>query len=182
MNKLILAAAGGIVLSPLTGIAGPAHFGDLDDIVHWDMVRMEVCLDQALDTVPGHPRKLALKIEHGEPVYEFEIQHEDGTIYDVECNARLGTVGEIEREVSAEDPVFTRHAKISAAAARETALAFHPGEVVATEREVASDGSVTYEFDIRTRLGYAVRVDVDAVTGAIEEANILVYEIGPAAR
>lgn len=178
MSKLILATAAGLAISPLAGAEGPGDIGDLDDVARWDMVRMEVCLDRAIDTVPGHPRKLELKLEDGEPVYEFDIQVADGTVYNVECNARLGSIVEIEREVSAEDPVFTRYAKVSAAAARETALAFHPGEVVAMEREVGGDGSVTYEFDIRTKLGYEVKVDVDAVTGEIEEANIEVYEIG----
>ena len=37
------------------------------------------------------------------------------------------------------------------------------------------DGTLTYEFDIQTNTGYE-QVDVDAVTGKIEEA-ILNYEI-----
>ena len=40
------------------------------------------------------------------------------------------------------------------------------------------DGSFTYEFDIQTIAGYEIKVDVDAVTGKIEEANFELYEIG----
>ena len=40
------------------------------------------------------------------------------------------------------------------------------------------DGSLTYEFDIKTKTGYEIKVDVDAVTGQIEEANFELYEIG----
>ena len=40
------------------------------------------------------------------------------------------------------------------------------------------DGSLTYEFDIQTKAGYEIKVDVNAVTGLIEEANIELYEIG----
>ena len=46
------------------------------------------------------------------------------------------------------------------------------------EREVGMDGSLTYEFDIKTNNGYEIKVDVDAKTGEIEEANFELYEIG----
>ena len=52
---------------------------------------------------------------------------------------------------------------------------------MSSEYEVGFDGSITYEFDIQTQLGYEIKVDVDAVTGEIEEANIEIYEIGPEA-
>ncbi len=47
---------------------------DLDDIKLYDIVRVEQCLDQAYDTVPGHARKLEFKIEGHDPVYEFDIE------------------------------------------------------------------------------------------------------------
>ena len=34
---------------------------DLDDIKLYDIVKVEQCLDQAYDTIPGHARKLELK-------------------------------------------------------------------------------------------------------------------------
>lgn len=152
--------------------------GDIDDTRDWDMVSIEVCLDAAIDTVPGHPRKVELKIEGDDPVYEFDIEGKDHT-YNVECNAEEGIIVEIEREVSAEDPTFKKLAKVSEADARAFALEIHPGEVVSMEYEIGQDGDATYEYDIQTALGYEIKVDVDAATGEIEEANIEVYEIGP---
>lgn len=151
---------------------------DLDDVSKWNLVSVETCLDAALDTVPGNPRKLELKIEGDDPVYEFDIEAKSGTVYNVECNAEEGLVTEIEREVSADDPVFKSLAKVSEADARKFALAIHPGEVVSHEYEIGQDGSATYEYDIQTEVGYEIKVDVDAATGEIEEANIEVYEIG----
>ncbi|MEM7543026.1 MAG: PepSY domain-containing protein [Pseudomonadota bacterium] len=151
---------------------------DLDDIGRWNTVPMEVCLDQALDTVPGHPRKLEFKLEGDDPTYEFDIETPLG-VFNVECNAEEGLITEIEREVGADDDVFKRLAKVSETDARKTALEFNPGEVVASERELSSDGKATYEFDIQTNAGYEIKVDVDATTGEIEEANIEIYEIGP---
>ena len=57
-------------------------------------------------------------------------------------------------------------------------MSIHPGRVVSEEREIGMDGSLTYEFDIQTKVGYEIKVDVDAVSGKIEEANIELYEIG----
>ncbi len=151
---------------------------DLDDIRDWDIVSVETCLDAALDTIPGHPRKMEMKLEGDDPVYEFDIEAADGTVYNVECNAEEGLVEEVEREVDANDAYFKKHAKVSKKDAEKTALAVHPGKVVSSEMEVGFDGSVTYEFDIQAKLGYEVKVDVDAVTGEIEEANMELYEIG----
>jgi uncharacterized membrane protein YkoI len=152
---------------------------DLDDIREWDIVKMETCLDAALDTIPGHARKVEMKIEDDDPVYEFDIESsKDNNTYNVECNAEEGFITEIEREVDANDPYFKSKAKVSKKDAEKTALAVHSGTVTSSELEVGFDGSVTYEFDIQTKLCYEVKVDVDAVTGEIEEANIELYEIG----
>lgn len=152
---------------------------DLDDIRDWDIVKVETCLDAALDTIPGDARKVELKMEGDDPTYEFDIEAEaDGNTYNVECNAEEGFITEIEREVDANDPVFKSIAKLTQAEAEDIALQFHPGEVVASEREIGFDGNATYEFDIQSVHGYEVKVDIDAVTGLIEEANIELYEIG----
>ena len=151
---------------------------DLDDITDWDLVSIETCLDAALDTIPGNARKVEMKMEGDDPVYEFDIEASGGDIYNVECNAEEGFITEIEREVSDSDPYFKKHAKVSKRDAEKTALAVHPGKVMSSENEVGFDGSVTYEFDIQTKLGYEVKVDVNAATGEIEEANIELYEIG----
>ena len=152
---------------------------DLDDIKLYDIVKVEQCLDQAYDTVPGHARKLEFKIEGDDPIYEFDIKStNDGLTYNVECNAEEGYIIEVEREVDANDPIFKSGAKITLQQAKEIALKIHPGRVVSNEREVGMDGSLTYEFDIKTKTGYEIKVDVDAVTGQIEEANFELYEIG----
>ncbi len=169
-----------LALGTAPAVAGPqGDTGDLDDIRQWEMVRMETCLDAALDRVPGHPRKLEFKLEEGEPVYEFDVEAADGNTYNVECSAVTGLVGEVEREVAADDPLFRSLARISLEEARKRALAVHPGKVIASEREIGDTGRATYEFDIQTTLGPEVKVDVDAASGEIEEANVELYEIGP---
>lgn len=152
---------------------------DLDDIQGWDLVPVEACLDSALDTIPGNPRKLEMKMEGDDPVYEFDIQAKaDGQTYNVECNAEEGFVIEVEREADANDPVFKKYAKISEADARKTALDFIPGEVAAMEYEVGMEGGVAYEYDIINVHGREYKIDVNAMTGEIEEANLELYEIG----
>jgi len=177
IHKLMLTA---VLLAFSTGSYADQHSDnyDLDDIRDWDIVKVETCLDAALDTIPGHPRKLEMKMEGDDPVYEFDIEAKDGTVFNVECNAEEGFVTEVERETTADDPVFKKLAKVSEAEAREFALSIHPGTVTAMEYEVGFDGSVTYEYDIQTDRGYEIKVDVNAETGRIEEANMELYEIG----
>ena len=140
---------------------------------------MEQCLDQAYDTVPGHARKLEFKIEGDDPFYEFDIESsKDGYIYNVECNAEEGYVTEIEKEVDENDSVFKAGAQITIGQARKNVLAVHPGRIVSEEREISMNGTLTYEFDIQTNAGYEIKVDVDAKTGELEEANFELYEIG----
>ena len=85
---------------------------------------------------------------------------------------------EIEKEVDEYNPLFKEQAKVSIDQARVNVLAVHPGRVVSEEREIGMDGSLTYEFDIQTNAGYEIKVDVDAITGKIEEASFELYEIG----
>ena len=92
--------------------------------------------------------------------------------------AEEGFVTEIDREVEADDATFKKYAKITESEARQVALDFIPGEVVAKEYEIGYEGSVTYEFDIVNAHGREYKVDVNAVTGEIEEANLELYEIG----
>ena len=85
---------------------------------------------------------------------------------------------EVEKEVDENDPVFKSGAKINIEQAKDNVLRIHPGRIVNEEREVGMDGSLTYEFDIQTKAGYEIKVDIDAVTGKIEEASFELYEIG----
>lgn len=180
MKKSILKIAPAAIALSLSSTVFADHDNyDLDDIRDWDIVKIETCLDAALDTIPGHARKVELKMEGDDPVYEFDIEADaDGSTYNVECNAEEGFITEIEREVTADNAAFKKLAKISQAEAKDVALTFHPGEVVASEMELGFDGDATYEFDIQSVHGYEVKVDVDATTGEIEEANIELYEIG----
>ena len=167
-----------MVLLPNTTVLADDN-GDLDDIKLYDIVKVEQCLDAAFDTISGHARKLEFKIEGDDPFYEFDIEStKDGFNYNVECNAEEGYITEIEKEVSENDPLFKANAKVSIDQARVNVLGIHPGRIVAEEREIGMDGSFTYEFDIQTNAGYEIKVDVDAVTGKIEEANFELYEIG----
>ncbi len=169
-------------LAALMTVSGTAFADDnydLDDIRGWDLVSMETCLDAALDTIPGNPRKLEMKMEGDDPTYEFDIEATaDDNTYNVECNAEDGLVTEVEREVEANDPIFKKYAKISEAEARQIALEFIPGDVVSMEYEVGMEGNVTYEYDILNVHGREYKVDVNAATGQIEEANLELYEIG----
>ena len=151
---------------------------DLDDIKLYDIVKVEQCLDQAYDRIPGYARKLEFKIEGDDPIYEFDIESKkDGFTYNVECNAEEGYIIEVEREVSSDNKLFKDAAKVSIDQARVTVLNIHPGKIVNEEREIGMDGSFTYEFDIKTNAGYEIKVDVDAISGEIEEANFELYEI-----
>lgn len=177
-NTILKILPATIALSFSAGVIADDNYA-LDDIRGWDIVKIETCLDAALDTIPGDARKVELKMEGDAPIYEFDIEAmADGNTYNVECSAEEGFITEIEREVDINDPVFQKLAKISQDEARETALMFHTGDVVYSEIEVGFDGAATYEFDIQSIHGYEVKVDVDAATGEIEEANIELYEIG----
>ena len=104
---------------------------DLDDIKLYDIVKVEHCLDQAYDTIPGHARKLEFKIEGDDPIYEFDIESiNDGHTYNVECNAEEGFIVEVEKEVSADNKMFKEAAKISIDQARSKVLKIHPGTIV----------------------------------------------------
>ena len=84
----------------LTGFLSLLYFSsadsdtrDLDDIKLYDIVKVEQCLDQAYDTIPGHARKLEFKVEGDDPIYEFDIESsKDGSTYNVECNAEEGYI------------------------------------------------------------------------------------------
>ena len=67
---------------------------------------------------------------------------------------------------------------MSEADARKTALAAYPGDIVEVEYEIEPDGAASYEFDIKTKDGKEFKVEVDATTGKIVEANQEFYQIG----
>ena len=118
-------------LSFLYSSFADADTRDLDDIKLYDIVKVEQCLDQAYDTIPGHARKLEFKVEGDDPIYEFDIESSnDGSTYNVECNAEEGYIIEVEKEVDENNPTFKNGAKISIEQARINALEIHPGRIV----------------------------------------------------
>jgi uncharacterized membrane protein YkoI len=140
---------------------------------------LEHCLHAALVEKNGGVVKVELKIEDKIPTYEFDIETPDGKAWDVECNTQTGKISEIEEEVSStEHPAFKAKMKIGVEEARKIALAAHPGDVVELEYEIEPNGDASYEFDIKTKDGKEMKVEVDATSGKIVEANAEVYQMG----
>jgi len=141
--------------------------------------RMETCLKAALAKHPGEVQTLEAEIEKGKPIYEFDIRGKDGKEWEVECDAKSGKVTEEEEEVTADDPRFKSKAKVSLEDAKKAALAVHAGEIIETEFSLEASGNPSYEFDIKTTDGKEWEVEVDAVTGKLEEdPEEEIYQIG----
>ena len=141
--------------------------------------QFEKCMASALEERPGNIVKVEFKNEEGGHFYEFDIRGIDGSDWDVECNAHRGLVSEVEREVeSVNHPLFKAKAKISEKEARQIALAIYPGVVTEVEYEIEPNGAASYEFDIDTTLNQEMKVEVDATTGEIVEANRELWQIG----
>ncbi len=139
---------------------------------------IDTCVAAALAKFPGKITSLRAELEDGKAQYELDIDANDGKQWEVECDAKTGKILETEGEVAADDPAFTSKAKVSLDAALKTALAKHPGAVMKIEYEVESDGSIAYEFDIKTADGKLLEVEVDAVTGALSNAEEVLWQIG----
>ena len=139
---------------------------------------METCMKAALAKHPGSVISLEAEIENKNPIYEFDIKGNDGKEWEVECDAKSGKVTEEEEEVDAKDSRFASKAKLTADDAKKVALAFQAGEVVESETSIESDGTLSYEFDIKTKDGKEIEVEIDAVTGKVQESEEEVYQIG----
>lgn len=141
-------------------------------------VGFETCYTAALKAKPGMVVKVELKTEKGAPVYEFDIER-DGKAWDVECDGHTGKVTEIEEEVAGVDaPAFKAKAKVSLDEAKKIALTKYPGEIIETEFEIESNGDASYEFDIVGKDGKEWKIEVDAASGKIVEANQEFAQIG----
>jgi uncharacterized membrane protein YkoI len=142
-------------------------------------VPMETCMKAALAKQPGTVVKVELKIEKATPIYEFDIVGKDGKAWDIECDANTGKITEVEQEVrNADEPAFKAKVKIGEAEARNIALKAYPGVVKEVEFEIEPNGDASYEFDIVTKDGKEMKVEVDASTGKIVEVGEEVYQIG----
>jgi uncharacterized membrane protein YkoI len=141
--------------------------------------KFEACMKAALEERPGDIVKVEMKNEQGGHFYEFDIRGTDGSDWDVECHAHRGLVSEVEREVeNVNHPLFKAKLKVDEKTARETALAIYPGEITEVEYEIEPNGAASFEFDIDTTIGHEMKVEVDASTGEIVEANREIWQIG----
>lgn len=132
--------------------------------------KFETAMKAALAKHPGEVLTVEAEISEGKAQYEFDIKGKDGKEWEVEVDAKTGKVIEEEQEVAnADDPAFKSKAKITQDEARKIALAKHAGEVVDSEFSFESDGSASYEFDIKTADGKEMEVEVDATTGKLSE-------------
>lgn len=164
-----------LMASALLLVISPIAMADKHSNPH----KFEKCMAAALEERPGVIVKVEMKNEQAAHVYEFDIRGNDGSDWDIECNAHRGLVSEVEREVeNANHPLFKAKAKVSEEDARQTALAIYPGQVTEVEYEIEPDGRASYEFDIDTTLNQEMKVEVDATTGEIVEASREVWQIG----
>ncbi len=164
-KNLLLAAFLSVALVPVANAAG--HKGQL-----------ETCMKAALAKYPGAVVSLEAEIENKKSIYEFDIKGADGKEWEVECDAKTGKITEVEEEVDAKDQRFASKAKLSLEDAKKAALAAVPGEVIENETSIEADGSLSYEFDIKTKDGKEIEVEIDAVTGKVQETEEEVYQIG----
>lgn len=169
-----------LTFATLTGallLAAPAALADKHAKSAPPKVGIDACLTAVMAARPGEALQLVLKREDdGELNWEVEIAGKDGRFYDVECSADTGKVVEIEQRVlHAFDPLFK--AKLSEHAAAQVALARFPGRIERVDYEIEPDGKLSYEFDIETKDG-DMRVEVDAVSGAIVSFSKEVLDIG----
>lgn len=168
MNKKLIA----IVMASM--FIAPAAYADK----HGNKAAIDNCVMAVKAKFPGELTSLRAEIEDGKAQYEIDITGTDGKSHEAECDAKTGKITETEGEVAADDPKFTSQAKVSLDTALKTALAKHPGAVMKIEYEVESDGSIAYEFDIKTADGKLLEVEVDAITGKLGNAEEVVWQIG----
>jgi uncharacterized membrane protein YkoI len=142
-------------------------------------VSLETCMKAVLAKQPGTVVKVELKLEKKTPIYEFDVESKDGKAWDIECDANTGKIVEVEQEVlTPDDPLFKSKKKFGEAEARATALSTYPGEIKEVEYEIEANGDASFEFDIITKDGKELKVEVDATTGKIVEVSEEIYQIG----
>lgn len=130
----------------------------------------EKALKAAVAKHPGKVLSVEAEISEGKPQYEFDIKDAGGKEWEVEVDAKSAKVIEEEQEVAnADDPAFKAKAKITQEDAKKAALEKFAGEVIDTELSIEADGSASYEFDIKTKDGKEMEVEVDATTGKLSE-------------
>lgn len=139
----------------------------------------EDCMAAALEVRPGMVIKVEMKRENDSPVYEFDIRDNRARDWDIECNADTGEIIEIEREVTTpRHSLFQAGRKITEEEARSAATDAYPGQIIETEYEIEESGRAVFEFDIRQADNVEMKVEIDAGTGKVHEANREYWQIG----
>ncbi len=145
----------------------------------YDSPYYQACEMSVLTIRAGHIIKVELKLEAGRAVYEFNVRSRDNRDWDVSCDAKTAEVIELEEEVpSVKHPLFSSKQQVSEKQARRTALDAWPGYIIEIEYEIEEDGAASYEFDIHTNKGAEMKVEVDATSGLIVEANEELWQEG----
>ncbi|MCG8489324.1 MAG: PepSY domain-containing protein [Chromatiales bacterium] len=115
----------------------------------------------------------------GRPTYEIEVRTSSGREWEFMCDATSGMIYEMEQEVeSAEDPLFSKHAKVTAKQASDTVLELYPGKIEEIEYEIETNGDASYEIDVVDEGGTEFKVEVDAASGKVIEVHVEQWEIG----
>lgn len=138
---------------------------------------LDKCVQASLAKYPGKIISLRAEVEDGKPQYELDIVGKDGKYWETECDAKTGKITESEQNLAADDPAFTSRAKVTLDAALKKVLAKYPGAVLNIEYEAEPD-NVAYEFDVRTKDGKVLEIEVNALTGELEDPEEVVYQIG----
>ena len=141
--------------------------------------RFEICMQKVLQQQPGQVIKVEKKLEAGMMMYEFDVRGKDGLDWDIECVQETGEIWEVEREVqNPNDPLFKSKVKVGEKAARKIALEKYPGTIREVEYEVEAKGTAVYEFDIDMPDGREMKVEINATTGVLHEANQEIWQVG----
>jgi uncharacterized membrane protein YkoI len=74
--------------------------------------------------------------------------------------------------------LFEKKLKVDEKTARSVALSSYPGAIVEVEYEIEENGNASYEFDIDTDSGKEMKIEIDATTGEIVEADEEIWQIG----
>jgi uncharacterized membrane protein YkoI len=147
---------------------------------HRDSV--ERCVKAARAATPGGAAavvKLEALTLNGVRLYEVEVLSASGVEWEFMCDARRGTIHEIEQEVKGpDDPKFKKHAKVTPDQAKAIVTGLYPGRIVEVEYEIEANGDATYEIDVDIGGGKELKIEVDAATGKIIEVAIEDWQIG----
>lgn len=171
-----LVAAASVGLVAATSARADGDHGD-----HYTQ-NLGVCLERVHDIKHTHD---FVKVEYlsvsaeGDPSFEIEVVDDNGVQWEFMCEANDGSIYEVEQEAkSAGDSRFKKTVKVNEQQARKTVTDLYPGTVKEVEYEIEANGDATYEIDVVDDHDTEWKVEVDAASGEIIEAQIEKWEIG----